>query len=133
MARDAKAAARILKVQRQLRRMEEARLGEAQARVEDLNAEQLSLVATMNDDGALQHLFLDAMARRLKALVAPTRRAEADVVAQTLVVRDGAIKEKAAERLTQDRSAEEQARAARRDLAEVLELVVQRSGNASLR
>lgn len=121
MARNAKSSMRILSVQRQLRRIEEAKLGELQRRVNAIREEQESLVKAMNDDGALQSLFLDAMARRLKSLAEQLRQAEALLDAQSLIVREEATKEKAAERLAQTRAIEERTQQAQKQLDEVLE------------
>jgi hypothetical protein len=121
MARDAKGTARLLAVQRQMRRIEEAKLADLQRRVLDIRQEQADLVKAMNDDGALQSLFLDAMARRLKSLADQLTRAENRRDVQAVVVREEATKEKAAERLANRRAADERAEAVQRQLDEVLE------------
>lgn len=132
MARDAKSARRLLSVQRQMRRIEEAKLGELQARLADIRGEQVSLVAAMNDDGALQGLFLDAMARRLKALAEQEDKIEVLANRQALAVRAEATKEKAAEKLSERRNAEALALEAQRQLDDILELLAH-PRDASLR
>lgn len=132
MSRDAKGSARILSVQRQLRKIEEAKLGELQRKLQSIKDEQVALVAAMNDDGALQNLFLDTMALRLKTLAEHERRAEVLVNRQAIAVRDEAGKEKAAERLAKRRAQEEKAAEAQKDLDSILELIAH-PGDASLR
>lgn len=132
MARDAKGSARILSVQQQLRKIEEAKLGELQRRLQDIKDEQVALVSAMNDDGALQNLFLDTMAWRLKTLAEHEKRADVLVTRQAVAVGVEAIKEKAAQRLSDRRTAEEAAKAAQKQLDEVLEVFV-RPRDASLR
>ena len=61
MARNAKGSNRILAVQQQLRKIEEAKMADLQRRLQAVKEEQVALVKAMNDDGALQNLFLDAM------------------------------------------------------------------------
>lgn len=132
MARDAKGSARILAVQQQLRKMEEAKLGELQRKLQDIKDEQIALVSAMNDDGALQNLFLDAMALRLKTLADHERKAEVLVNRQAMAVRVEATKEKAADKLATRRAQEEQAREQQKQLQDILETFAHRS-DASLR
>lgn len=122
MARDAKSAARILSVQGQMRKIEEAKLGELQRKLQSLRDEQVSLIAAMNDDGALQSLFLDTMATRMRSLVEQEKTVEQKVNVQALAVLQEAGKEKAAERIARRRAIEEQAKQAQKQLDEVLEV-----------
>lgn len=124
MARDAKGAARILAVQSQMRKIEEAKLGELQGKLHSLRQEQISLISAMNEDGALQNLFLDTMATRMKSLVEQEKTVEQQVNIQAIAVRNEAGKEKAAEKLAKRRADDEQARLAQKQLDEVLEVFV---------
>lgn len=121
MSRDAKGSVRILSVQKQLRKIEEVKLGELQRRLQAIKDEQVALVAAMNDDGALQNLFLDTMALRLKTLAEHEKRAEVAVNWQAVAVRQEATKEKAAERLANRRVQEEQAKQSQQELEDILE------------
>jgi hypothetical protein len=132
MARDAKGSARILAVQQQLRKMEEAKLGELQRKLHDIKEEQVSLVSAMNDDGALQNLFLDTMAQRLKSLADHERRYEVLVARQAVAVRNEATKEKAADRLAKRRAQEEYAKELQKQLDGILETLAH-PNDASLR
>jgi hypothetical protein len=132
MSGDARGAQRLLCVQRQLRRIEEAKLADLQRRLQDIKDEQVSLVGTMNDDGALQGLFLDAMARRLKALAEQEDKVEVLANRQAVAVRVEATKEKAAEKLAKRREAEARALEAQKELDAILELIAH-PRDASLR
>ncbi len=121
MSRDAKGSARILSVQQQLRKIEEVKLGELQRKLQAIKDEQVALVAAMNDDGALQNLFLDTMALRLKTLAEHERRAEISVNWQAVAVRQEATKEKAAERVATRRAQDEAAKREQKELEEILE------------
>lgn len=132
MARDAKGSARLLSVQQQLRKIEEAKLGELQRKLQGIKDEQVALVSAMNDDGALQNLFLGAMALRLKTLAEHEKRADLAVNRQSVAVREEATKEKAAERLAKRRADEEQAKRTQKELDDILELLAH-PRDASLR
>ena len=132
MARDAKGSARLLSVQQQLRKIEEAKLGELQRKLQGIKDEQVALVSAMNDDGALQNLFLGTMALRLKALAEHEKRADLAVNQQSVAVREEATKEKTAERLAKRRADEEQAKQTQKELDDILELLAH-PRDASLR
>ncbi len=132
MAKDAKSAARILSVQKQIRKIEEAKLGALQGRLQAIKDEQVALVSAMNNDGALQALFLDTMAVRMKSLASKERYAEALVVQQAAVVRDEAGREKAAQRLAERKAQEERIEEEQRQLNDILDVFV-RPKDASLR
>ena len=64
---------RLLKVQEQLHRIEEWRLAEARQEHEAIVRDQEELIQSLNADGGLQGLFLDATSRRLKKLATRER------------------------------------------------------------
>jgi hypothetical protein len=59
---------RILAVQQQLHKIAQWRLTDLHTRLEQLTADQRDLIAALNEDEALQGLFIDGMARRLQSL-----------------------------------------------------------------
>ena len=61
-------AHRILALQEQLHRIEQWRLADLKVREQELAAAQEELIAALNEDSALQGLFIDSMARRLQSL-----------------------------------------------------------------
>ena len=99
MSERAHKAHRILDVQLQLHRIEEWRMSELQRRLDGLEAEQRSLIGALNDDDALQGLFLDAMARRLRALAEETTRVGREREAQAARLADHAGRVASARRL----------------------------------
>jgi hypothetical protein len=97
--RSTKRTERLAAVQKQMSRVEEwRRLGLAH-RQRDLERERIEIVAALNDDGALQGLFVDSMARRLTRLGAEQQRVASAHDVQERVVREQTVREKCAERL----------------------------------
>jgi hypothetical protein len=122
MAEDrARRVARILEVQKQLYAREEWRLTELQRRLGDLDRDQRELIGALNEDAALQGLFLDAMARRLRSLADEWARVEREREAQAHAVRSAGARVGTAQRLF-DRVTREAARAREQHaLAETLD------------
>jgi ssDNA-binding replication factor A large subunit len=59
---------RLLSLQEQLLRVERWRLLDLQRRAAELDTERRELIAALNESDALQGLFLDATARRLRSI-----------------------------------------------------------------
>src|SRR4029453_10288889 len=68
MSAQARKIHRILAVQQQLYRIEEWKLADLERTLERLEVSQREGIGALNEDDALQGLFLDAMARRLQSL-----------------------------------------------------------------
>jgi hypothetical protein len=68
MSAQARKIHRILAVQQQLYRIEEWKLADLERTLERLEVSQREVIGALNEDDALQGLFLDAMARRLRSL-----------------------------------------------------------------
>ena len=68
MSAEARKIHRILAVQQQLYRIEEWKLADLERTLERLEASQQDLIRALNEDDALQGLFIDATARRLRSL-----------------------------------------------------------------
>jgi hypothetical protein len=92
-------AQRILDVQKQLYQIEEWKLAQLQHRLADLEREQHELIGALNTDAALQGLFIDAMARRLRSLADAAARFERDRAAQALRVQQAGARVALAGRL----------------------------------
>ena len=78
---------RILTVQRKMHQLAEVRLAQLQRRGTELDEAQISLIRALNEDGAFQGLFIDAMARRLEKLAGEAdnvKRAQAEQAARVL-------------------------------------------------
>jgi hypothetical protein len=68
MSAQARKIHRILAVQQQLFRIEEWKLADLERSLERLEVSQREVIGALNEDDALQGLFIDAMARRLRSL-----------------------------------------------------------------
>src|SRR6185436_11636648 len=68
MDKRAERTRRVLTIQEQLHRVERWKLLELQRRATELDALRRELIAALNDNDALQGLFLDATARRLMSI-----------------------------------------------------------------
>lgn len=90
---------RILKVQEQLRQVEEWRLAQAQQHVDGLAQEQAELIASLNADDGLQGLFMDATVRRLRSLAEQAKAAAQVKDQQAERLLEAGTKAGAAERL----------------------------------
>ena len=124
MSTRAERTRRVLALQEQLHRVELWKLLALQRRAAELDALRRELIAALNDNDALQGLFLDATARRLKSIAQQADAVERDELLQTVRVREHATRVACAERLSEtvDRQA---ARASeKRDLLDVIERVV---------
>ena len=95
----AQKAHRILDVQRQMHRIEEWRMSDLRRRLDELEAEQRSVIGALNDDDALQGLFIDTMARRLRALAEEATRVGRERDAQAARLAEHAGRVACAERL----------------------------------
>ena len=124
MSTRAERTRRVLALQEQLHRVELWKLLALQRRAAELDALRRELIAALNDNDALQGLFLDATARRLKSTAQQADAVEREELLQTVRVREHATRVACAERLSEtvDRQA---ARASeKRDLLDVIERVV---------
>jgi hypothetical protein len=117
-------AHRILDVQRQLHRIEEWKMSDLQRQLEELDASQQSLIRALNDDDALQGLFIDMTARRLHALseqASDVGRAQQE---QAQRLEDRAAQVISAERLCEGLDQEALLEDGKRQLRDILERVI---------
>lgn len=90
-------AGRLLKVQEQMRGMAERDLAATRRRAAQVEADRRVLLETLAGE-TMQGLFLEAAARRLRALAAEATALGADAERQAQVVRERGLGEKRAER-----------------------------------
>lgn len=113
-------ARRVAGLQAQIKRLEEWRLGDLERRLAAGEAAQRELIAALNADHPLYGLFIDAMARCLRALAEEAGRTRdvRDVQARRLLACAGRLK-------TAERLAAAADRAALREIGkkELLDLV----------
>jgi hypothetical protein len=115
---------RVLALQEQLLRVERWKLLDLQRRAAELDALRRELIAALNDNDALQGLFLDATARRLMSIALEADAVGREELLQIVRVGEHAVRVACAERLSEtvDRQA---ARASEKQaLGEVIDRLV---------
>jgi len=122
---------RMLSVQRQLHRIEQYGLAELRGRLEQLDAEQQALIAALNEDDALQGLFIDGTARRLKSLseAASKTAEESEAQAARLLEQSGRLA--CAERLAEAADVDALRAGERKALTETIERLADADAQAS--
>jgi hypothetical protein len=118
---------RLLALQEQLLRVERWKLAGHQSRLAELDTERRELIAALNESDALQGLFLDATARRLKSIAQQSDDARRREQAQLALVREHATRVACAERLSETIDREAAREAEKRSQLDVIE----RLGGAS--
>jgi uncharacterized coiled-coil protein SlyX len=121
MRRRVDKAHRILEVQRQLHHIETWKLSQLQHRLEELELSQQELIGCLNDDAALQGVFIDALARRLRRLAEETARIGQDRDAQAVRVAERAAQALCAEKLCEGLDQEDARAEAKARLLDILE------------
>jgi hypothetical protein len=131
MSAEARKVHRLLALQRQLHRIEEWKLAGLESALGELAASQQGLIRALNEDDALQGLFLDATARRLQSLAEEASRVAVEKSAQSARLLDQAARKVCAERLAQavDRKVAEAAE--RKQLMDAIERVIGPAAQAS--
>jgi len=128
----ARAAERIVSVQKQLHRIEELKYAQIQQKLVRAETDQLELTQALSEDGALHGLFVDVTVRRLIALRQAAARlgVELEEQAKALIEHGGRLKN--AERLRDDLGVEVRRVDERKELERILEVTLAR-GDASLK
>jgi hypothetical protein len=127
----AEKARRLLKVQRDLQRLEEARVAGLQRRRAELSALQEQILAALNAEEGPTGLLVAAFVRRLKSLGEEGARIAEELERRSLALRAQAGRTKYAERRSQAYEQEHAKAQARKELLELLERIV-RPQDASL-
>ncbi len=90
---------RIRSVQARLHRIAEMRLARLDQERTAVRQDEEALVAALNDDDALQGLFIDAMARRLNVLARKTEELNKARIAENALLVEAGLRLKRTERL----------------------------------
>jgi uncharacterized coiled-coil protein SlyX len=122
---------RILAVQQHLHRIEEWKLSDLQRKLEELQTLQESLIRALNEDHALQGLFIDCMARRLRVLADEAALVGRQRQVQTVQLLEQAARKACAERLAGAADREMERAAAKKELLDVIEQAVGSAAQAS--
>ena len=112
---------RIADVQRQLRRLAEAKLGELERRQTALQASRQELVGALNGDTHLHGLFVEAMARRVRSISSDIAQVERVKQAQAKRLLEQTGKLKRVERVASSLDRQYQVALEKRDLAELID------------
>ena len=91
---------RILSVQEKLHEIAEWRLARTEQERSELKATEIALVGALNQDDALQGLFIDAMAKRLKKLAIEAERLERRRAEESRILFEEGLRLKRTERMT---------------------------------
>ena len=117
----AQKAQRLVSVQAQIKRAQEWKLAEIERRLAEGEAAQRGLIAALGEDHALYDLFIDTIARRLRALSEEAGRIGAEKRAQARLLLASAQRLKGAERLAAAADEEAQRDAAKKELLDLLD------------
>lgn len=115
---------RILSARQQLHRIEQWKLAQLQARVAELETEQVELIGALNDTNALHGLFIDTMARRLGTLAEEAGKVTIEKDAQAAQLAEHAVGVKLAEQLAKTVAQEAQSEEERKRLLDVIDQFV---------
>ena len=129
--RDPAKVHRILDVQQQLHRIEEWRLADLDRTLLALAASEQELIRALNEDDALQGLFIDAMARRLASIAEQAARVGEEKTAQEQRLLEHAARKLCAERLAQAVDREVAQAADKRTLLDAIERFIAPAAQAS--
>jgi hypothetical protein len=122
---------RILAVQQQMHRIEEWKLADLRRRLEQLAADQKDLIGALNEDDALQGLFIDSMARRLQTLSEEASKTGQQTDVQAARLLDQAGRLICAERLADAADLQELRADEKKGLAEAIERLGDPAAQAS--
>jgi len=121
---------RIIKVQRHLHRSAELRLANLQRQEGELKSAQEELMRTMSDTDALHGLFVDVMAKRLKALAVEEAQTQTAIVEQRAIAVEKALQVKRTEKVFARMKEDHRRVQEKKDLAAILEAMVQKSSTS---
>lgn len=121
MSVGARRAHRMLALQQQLHRIEEWKLAELRGSLAGLEASQRDLVGALNEDDALQGLFIDALARRLRSLAEEAARVNREAEAQAARLTEHAARKLCAERLVATVDRQTERAIANKELLDIIE------------
>jgi hypothetical protein len=129
--RDPAKVHRILDVQQQLHRIEEWRLADLDRTLRELATSERDLIRALNEDEALQGLFIDATARRLASIAEQAARVGKEKTAQEQRLLEHAARKVCAERLAQTVDREVAQAADKRNLLDAIERFIAPAAQAS--
>lgn len=121
---------RIIKVQKHLHKNAELQLAHLQRQESELRATQHELIQTMSETDALHGLFVDVMAKRLKALALEETQVQAAIVTQKTITIEKALQVKRTEKVHGRMKDDVRRDQEKKDLVSVLEAMIQKSSTS---
>ena len=131
MSTQARKIHRILGVQQQLYRIEEWKLADLERTLEQVGASERGLIRALNEDDALQGLFIDTLARRLRALAEEASKLGREKDAQSARLLEHAARKICAERLAETVDRQVTRAIDKKELLDTIERCVGRAAPAS--
>jgi hypothetical protein len=122
---------RLIKVQQHLHKSAELQLVSLQRKEREIKVAQEELLQTMGDSDVLHGLFVDVIAKRLKALALEETRTHSAIISQKAVAVEKALKVKRSERVFSRLKEENRQAQEKKDLITILEALAQK-GRTSL-
>jgi len=117
---------RLIKVQQHLQRNAELQLANLQRRESELKAAQEELLETMGETDVLHGLFVDVIAKRLKALALEEARTQTAITGQKVVAVEKALQVKRTEKVCSRLKDEARRGQEKKDLISILETIAQK-------
>ena len=124
-------AARLVRVQEQMRRAAELDLAATRERRASIEADRAALLGSLSE-GAFGHLLLEAANRRLRGLAAEATALEAEAARQAEALRERGLAGKRAEAMHERLDAAHRREAARREILDRLDGLARPKPDASL-
>jgi len=117
---------RLIKVQQHLQKNAELQLANLQRKERELQTAQEELLETMGESDALHGLFVDVIAKRLKALALEETRTQAAIIDQKVVTVERALQVKRTEKVSSRLKDEARRGQEKKDLISILETIAQK-------
>jgi predicted ribosome quality control (RQC) complex YloA/Tae2 family protein len=117
---------RLIKVQQHLQKNAELQLANLQRREGELKAAQVELLETMGVSDALHGLFVNVIAKRLKALALEETLTQAAIIDQKAVAVERALQVKRTEKVSSRLKDEARRGQEKKDLISILETIAQK-------
>ena len=117
---------RLIKVQQHLQKNAELQLANLQRKEGELTTAHEELLETMGESDALHGLFVDVIAKRLKALALEEDRTQAAIIDQKAIAVEKALQVKRTEKVSSRLKDEVRRGQEKKDLISILETIAQK-------
>lgn len=121
---------RIMQAQARLHQLEELKLVRLEREEARLKGEQETIIQSLNEDGALHGLFVEAMSRRLTALARETGAVHRAQEAQSRRVIEEALRLKRSERITGKLSRQHKSAVEKKVFEDILDGIAKRDASS---